>query len=287
VNIDAQDAVRHKNNIEDQYIELLKRTLTFSLWPEPPTPVGYFGGGGNKLKDRIVRGVNRLLLERGLTLGRIRNITSEEREGGEFWPGYADTMVGLKRLDNIEYCIRTAISENIEGDFIETGVWRGGSCILMRGILKALNVSDRVVFVADSFEGLPIPDPVKYPADAGDVHHTYDYLAVSEDAVRENFARYNLLEDQVVFLKGFFSESLPKAPIKKLAVLRLDGDMYGSTIDVLANLYEKLSLGGFCIIDDYQLKACAQAVEDFRGANNIIEPLEPIDNMAKFWRKRN
>jgi len=271
---------------EQLYIDLLKKTLTFSLWPEPPMPIGYFSRRRHTFPYRMIRGVNRILGKRGLSLGAVRKHSLEAREGGETWPGYADTMVGMKRLDNLEHCIRTVITENVRGDLIETGVWRGGSCILMRGILKALNVTDRKVFVADSFQGLPLPDPDKYPSDVGDVHHAYDFLAVAEETVRQNFTRYGLLDDQVVFLKGFFADTLPVAPIEQLAVLRLDGDMYSSTMDALENLYHKLSPGGFCIIDDYALPPCAKAVEDFRFANNISEPIETIDKIAKFWRKR-
>lgn len=194
-------------------------------------------------------------------------------------------MVGMKRLDNIDHCVRQAIADGIPGDFIETGVWRGGSCILMRGILKALGVEDRKVFVADSFEGLPMPEPDKYPSDAGDKHHAYDFLAVSQETVAHNFERYGLLDDQVVFLKGFFADTLPDAPIDKLAVIRLDGDMYSSTMDALTSLYHKLSPGGFCIIDDFALPPCAEAVMDFRREHGIEEPLETIDNISKFWRK--
>jgi O-methyltransferase len=249
-------------------------------------PIGYFSRRGNTVPYRMIRGLNRLLGMLGLTLGKMRKTSPEAREGGETWPGYADTMVGMKRLDNLEYCVRTVITENVPGDLIETGVWRGGSCILMRGILKAMDVSDRRVFLADSFQGLPLPEPDKYPSDAGDVHYAYAFLAVAEETVRHNFERYGLLDDQVVFLKGFFADTLPTAPIEKLAVLRLDGDMYSSTMDALENLYHKLSPGGFCIIDDYALPACAKAVEDFRNTNDISEPLEIIDNISKFWRKR-
>ncbi|SFI86793.1 O-methyltransferase [Jannaschia pohangensis] len=269
----------------DLYISLLKKTLSFSLWPEPPAPYGAFRRRKGPLAEAVIAGVTKIFAGRGLVIGIDRRLSAEAREGGEAWPGYADTMVGMKRLDNIDACVRTVIAEGVPGDFIETGVWRGGSCILMRGILKAHDVTDRRVFVADSFEGLPPPEEGKYPADAGDKHHRYGFLAVSEEQVRENFRRYGLLDEQVVFLKGFFEDTLPDAPIDQLAILRLDGDMYSSTIQALESLYDKLSVGGFCIIDDYALAPCAKAVEDFRTARGITDPLETIDNISKFWRK--
>lgn len=260
---------------DQQYIDLLKKALTFSSWPEPPMPIGYFSRRKSTPIRKTINGINRMLSKRSLMLGAVRDFSEELRHSGETWPGYADTMVGMKRLDNLECCVRQVIAENVLGDLIETGVWRGGSCILLLGILKGLEVNDRKVFVANSFQGLPLPEPVKYPSDAGDFHNEYDFLAVSEATVRDNFERYGLLDDQVVFLKSFFAETLLDAPIDQLAVCRLDGDMHSSTMDALSALYHKLSLGGFCIIDDCALAACAQAVEDFRREHGITERLEP------------
>jgi len=270
---------------EDLYIDLLKKTLSFSLWPEPPVPLGLFGRRRNAMGRKLAQGLNRVLASRGLMLAEMPGYTEAQRTGGEVWPGYADTMVGRHRLDNIEHCVRQVVADGVPGDFIETGVWRGGSCILMRGVLKALDVTDRRVFVADSFQGLPRPELDRHPQDKGDTLYDYDFLAVSEEAVRHNFERYGLLDEQVVFLKGFFADTLPTAPVERLAIMRLDGDMYSSTMDALTNLYHKLSPGGFCIIDDYALPVCAEAVNDFRRENGISEPLETIDNFAGFWRK--
>ncbi len=156
----------------------------------------------------------------------------------------------------------------------------------MRGILAAHGVGDRRIFVADSFEGLPKPDEDKYPADRGDKLNTNRLLAVSQEDVENNFRRYGLLDHQVVFLKGWFKDTLPNAPIDKLAIMRLDGDMYGSTMDALLNLYPKLQAGGYCIIDDYgAIKGCRQAVDDYRSTHRIVDELMEIDWTGRFWRK--
>jgi O-methyltransferase len=155
----------------------------------------------------------------------------------------------------------------------------------MRAILKVYGVTNRRVWVADSFAGLPLPDPEKYPADAGDDHHTYPMLAVSLEEVTANFEAYGVLDDQVRFLKGWFRDTLPSAPIEKLAVMRLDGDMYESTMDGLVNLYPKLSPGGFVIIDDYgAVPGCRKAVEDFRRTRGIKNKMEQIDLGGVFWQ---
>jgi O-methyltransferase/8-demethyl-8-(2,3-dimethoxy-alpha-L-rhamnosyl)tetracenomycin-C 4'-O-methyltransferase len=215
-----------------------------------------------------------------------RRFDAAKRAGGLDWPSLAHTMIGQKRLDNLRAVVETVLAEDVPGDLIETGVWRGGACILMRAVLKAYGVTDRRDFVADSFEGLPPPDPEKYPADAGDQHHTFTPLAVSLAQVRANFAKYDLLDDQVVFLKGWFKDTLPPAPIEQLAVLRLDGDMYESTMDALSALYDKVAPGGFIIVDDYALAGCNKAINDFRAARGIDDPLVGIDSMSCYWQKR-
>jgi O-methyltransferase len=138
-------------------------------------------------------------------------------------------MIGLRRLENLHFCIKQVLRDEIPGDFIETGVWRGGACIFMRAALKAHMDSTRQVWVADSFEGLPKPDG-RYQQDEGDVHWTKnDDLGISLDQAKANFSRYALLDDRVRFLKGWFKDTLPMAPIGRLAILRLDGDIYSST----------------------------------------------------------
>jgi len=211
----------------------------------------------------------------------------EGREIGRDYSIHAHTLVGFKRLDNIQFCVETVVSENVPGDLVETGVWRGGSCIFMRGVLKALGVKDRVVWLADSFEGLPKPNAEDYPSDEGNRLHAYDELSIPLDAVKDTFARYELLDEQVKFLKGWFRDTLPDAPIEKLAVLRLDGDMYESTMDALKNLYDRVSPGGFIIVDDYgAYAACRKAVHDFREERGISEEIHEIDWTGVYWRKR-
>ena len=122
----------------------------------------------------------------------------------------------------------------------------------MRALLKAYAVKDRLVWVADSFKGLPVPNPEKYPADTGDRLHEFKELAVPLDQVKSNFAKYGLLDNQVRFLKGWFRDTLPNAPVEQLAIIRLDGDMYESTMEALVHLYPKLSRGGYSIVDDYR-----------------------------------
>jgi hypothetical protein len=234
------------------------------------------------------------LLERALTgmLSQDSSISpwttgydSETRMIGRDWPSTAQTMIGLARMRNLRVLAERVVQEDIPGDMLEAGVWRGGACILMRAVLQAYGITDRTVWVADSFVGLPEADPTTYPADAGDQHAIEDALRVSKSEVQANFKRYGLLDQQVRFLKGWFNETLAAAPIARLAILRLDGDMYSSTIQTLDALYDKVSLGGYVIVDDYILPGCRQAVDDYRDRRGIREELNEVDGAAVFWRK--
>jgi O-methyltransferase len=209
----------------------------------------------------------------------------EREEGQVIGPTYAHTLIGMRRLDNLQTCIETVLRDDVPGDLIETGVWRGGACIFMRGVLAANGIADRRVFLADSFEGLPPPDVERWPADRGDTYHLNPLFVASQREVEDTFRGYGLLDSQVVFLKGWFQDTLPKAPVERLAILRLDGDMYGSTMEALESLYPKLSEGGFCIVDDYALPGCRQAVDDYRTRHDIQEPLIEIDWTGRYWRK--
>lgn len=275
------------NELQSLYLELLKKTIIdfhrSGLTEYRPATTG-------KKINLLVRPAMQLFQSmdnRKLTICEKVYYKQEDRLNGKDWPLYADSMIGYKRLSNVQDCVIDVINKNIEGDLIETGVWRGGTVIFMRGILKAYGIVDRTVWAADSFEGLPHPDAEKYPADKDDKFYTFDELRVSLDIVKENFKKYGLLDEQVQFLKGWFKDTLPTALIKKLAVLRLDGDMYESTMDALLHLYPKLSEGGYLIIDDWgSVDGCRKAVEDYRKQMGITEQIIPIDEDGIFWQKQ-
>jgi hypothetical protein len=203
------------------------------------------------------------------------------RAAGNDWPYFGYTMVGRARLDNIEWCIRDVLERNVPGDFVEAGVWRGGSAIFMRAMLRIYRVTDRVVWAADSFEGMPLPENESDGWDLTDVRE----LKVTIEEVRRNFSRFGLLDEQVRFLKGWFKDTLPTAPIKRLAILRMDGDLYNSTMDTLTNLYDKLSSGGYVIVDDYKgWPGCRRAVQEFFNSRRLNPEIRDIDDQSVFWR---
>jgi hypothetical protein len=246
----------------DLYLDLLKRSLTNSLFSEEPD-------SENKDDIRFVQGMI-----------------------SHYFQAPAVSMLPMARFDNLRSCIEQVIADGVAGDVIETGVWRGGAVIYARALLN-LYGDDRLVWAADSYEGLPEPDAEKYPLEAQSfkgpvINKVMKRLEATLEDVRANFAAYGVLDDRVRFLKGWFKDTLPTAPIDRLAVLRLDGDYYESTRDGLVNLYDKLSVGGFCITDDYGEDAwtyCRRAVDEFRAERAITDPMMRVDAGCWYWRK--
>jgi O-methyltransferase len=267
---------------------LIKRSLTGALAEDSDLILGGVRTAGSlSRKQRFAHVVGKLAQRYGFEIARKKAYDARLRESGLDWPSRAESMIGLRRLQNIEDCIAAIIKDDVPGDLIETGVWRGGACIFMKANLWAWADTTRNVWVADSFAGLPKPNAAQYPADKGDRHYTKTGLSVSVDDVRHNFQRYGLLDERVKFLIGWFKDTLPAAPIEQLALIRLDGDMYESTIQALDALYPRLSPGGFCIVDDYgatPLQAGA-AVHDYRKAHGISDEIMRIDDYGAYWRK--
>lgn len=205
--------------------------------------------------------------------GNLRNYTE-----------FSYTLVGRKRLDHLQQCVEDALDNGVPGDFLEAGVWRGGCCILMRAVLEARNCRDRRVWLADSFAGLPSSKRAEdrdYAMDSSRL----PVLAVTEQEVRRNFERFGLLDGQLRFLPGWFEQTLPASDTGPLALLRVDCDLYASTLTVLDSLYSRVSPGGWVVIDDYGiLPPCKQAVDEFRARHGITAALERIDDHAVCWR---
>jgi len=279
---------------ENRYLNLLKLVLTdyhrINLSEYKPI---YKLSGVDRMdvKYTIIKNLlyllNKLIRNAGFNLAVCRVIKPDpaQRREGLDWPANAETMVGLKRLENILYCISEIFYKKVPGDLIETGVWRGGASIFMKAVLNELGDTNRMIWLADSFAGLPKPNVKEYPEDKGDASHIFSELAVPIETVKYNFEKFNLLDDRVRFLKGWFKDTLPIVPVDKWSLIRLDGDLYESTWDGLSNLYPKLSQGGFIIIDDWTLPGCKKAVLDYRAKFGINEEILPIDSMSIYWRK--
>jgi O-methyltransferase len=134
----------------DAYLDLLARCLTRSLLPEEYEHLGWTG----TWKRRMLGPAQHVLARRGLEI--VRRVEAPDFSAPPAtlrWPARAETMIGPARLANVRWCVQDVVGRGVPGDVIETGVWRGGATIMMRAVLRALGDTERIVWVADSFQG--------------------------------------------------------------------------------------------------------------------------------------
>lgn len=269
-----------------RYLDLLRRALVNLIYPEHELRIERLEAGAvpedTRERDRLLRDI------------RYRDANDfaalfAAKQNGVVWRGkpwrFSHTMVGMRRLEHLQWCAERVFEDGVPGDFLEAGVCQGGASILLRALQVAYGQPQRRTWLADSFEGLPAPT---HEADTN-----YDFsegqqpwLAFPRAAVEDNFRTYDLLSEEVVFLPGWFRDTLENAPVPALAILRLDADLYESTREVLVALYDRVSPGGFIVIDDYDaFTPCRTAVQEFRAQRGIAAPIRHIDRMAVYWRK--
>jgi Macrocin-O-methyltransferase (TylF) len=247
----------------DRYLELLKRVVTGNIYaPEPD----------HDNED-------------------VMQFVEEFKQ--HYFDNHAHSMVPLKRLDHLQACVVDIVRREVPGDLIEAGVWRGGTSIFMKAVLEMEGARERRVWVADSFEGLPQVDPLLHPKEARamegkTIKQDYRNFAASLEEVKHNFSTYGLLDPQVHFVQGWFKDTLHGVPADQFAIVRLDGDLYDSTIDALTALYPRLSAGGYLIIDDYAddlWTECRRAVDEYRREQQIQDPLRSVDCKCAYWQR--
>ncbi len=270
----------------DAYLDLLKRCLTASIYEESShRPLRLSDIRGHTLKSYVKRLAVHTTRRFGYQLNKVIPFDPDARARGRDWPGFGYTMIGHKRLDNIQACIEDVLRHGVSGDLLEAGVWQGGAAIFMKAVLRQHGANERTVWLADSFEGMPVPKEEEYPADAGYDLSGYSYLQVDVENVKDNFRRFGLLDNNVKFLEGWFHDTLSTAPIARLALLRLDADLYESTAVALDCLYHRVEPGGYLIIDDYHAwPPCKNAIDEFRHSRGVSAPIQEIDGVGVFWQ---
>lgn len=215
---------------------------------------------------------------------------------------YVYSMLSKDGLSNIEDCVNCVLNDKVRGDFVEAGIWRGGTGILMKSILNEYKCRDRKVFLLDSFEGMEnIADTGSsitqnnHPIDVLCSHALNDIekyfgqtlIETSVDEVEHNLKHFGCWDDNVVLVKGWFTDDYPFDQIREISVLRLDCDYYYPTMVCLEHLYDKISVGGFIILDEYYLEFMGErlAVDDFRHRRGITTPVVRVDKGIGYWRK--
>lgn len=203
------------------------------------------------------------------------------------------TLVSKPRLLLSAQLALTVLIKGVPGDFVETGTYQGGSCIVLGKALErhapgwsnsTSQGSTRRLWAADSFQGLPAP--VEQDTGGRGKTGAQGLYSTTLDTFKANLHKFkldgHLQAGRLQILQGWFNETLPAAPVERIAFLRLDGDLYVSTRDALEALYDRVSPGGLIYIDDYgAFTGCQRAVDEFRQQRGITSPLniQPVPDL--------
>ena len=206
------------------------------------------------------------------------------------------TMAGYKRLANAYDLAQDIENNGVKGSFVEFGVWKGGISGAMAKVADSRG-SKRIVWLFDSFEGLPEPTDKdggvaqEYAEDkaTGKFESIKRCVGPLEDVQHLLFSVLRLQKENIKVEKGWFQETLPlvKTELGPIAILRLDADWYESTKYLLEELYDQVVSGGYIIIDDYgHWEGCKKAVDEFMEKRNIKTELIRIDYTGVYFQKK-
>jgi cephalosporin hydroxylase len=233
-----------------------------------------------------LRDPKRLMRRKAELLAEARHAGRVRDDSGELVSYFPFTSMGRTRLDQLESCLDRIRTGKVGGDLVECGTGRGGGAIFLRGYLDAYSyeMPNRHVYVADRFRAAP-EEPTETTSPVPGGGPGFPDLKPDLNTVRDGFHRFDLLDDRVHFLLGDFGETLPSAPVHSIAVLRIGPELGPTVGDVLDLLYDRITIGGFVVIDDYCDGGVAAAVDAFRARRGIPEPLERVDWSAATWCK--
>ena len=213
---------------------------------------------------------------------------------------YIYSMLSLEGLENIEMCTDIILKNNIIGDFVECGVWRGGTGIIIKKLLQKYNNNEKKIYLLDSYEGMENLEKSNTITEKDKLDQICSYILndveqyfgkklieTNYDEVKNNLIYFDCFDKNVILLKGWFNDQFPFDNINTISLLRLDCDYYYPTKICLEKLYKKVSKGGFIILDEYYLEFMGEknAVDEFRSKYNITNKIIPVNNNIAYWIK--
>lgn len=252
------------------------------------------------IKQNILKFVNKL----GYSISRVDSYTSYNNEVAlrreirdvEFWEIHdlcrPYTMTSIERMYALHNAVKYVLANDIKGDFVECGVWRGGCIMWIAYMLSNRGIKDRKLFLYDTFEGMTKPaetdiDPKGESAQAifNKLRKVGWCLADLND-VQNNMQATKYPTENIVYVKGKVEETLPAKMPGMISLLRLDTDWYESTLHELTHLYPILSKNGVLIIDDYgHWEGCRKAVDEYFDKDKDSVVLNRIDYCGRIGLK--
>lgn len=209
----------------------------------------------------------------------------------------------LKLISTIAYSTKNTLLNtyelavkmlNVNGCFVECGIGAGAQIMAMQ---LASNGSGKTIYAFDSFEGIPMAGPHDWtqPGIGKPTHNKYAPVEErlvssgitkhSDKNVLENFDQFGISLSDIYFIKGWFQDTLDKFYTGPISLLRLDGDLYESTMICLDRLYPLVEIGGIVIIDDYALHGCKKAVKDYFNQLPEVVDVKGSNGVVYFFKK--
>lgn len=253
---------------------------------------------GRRLAAAISEGVRPLLRKFGVDLVRYHPFPLDFDEGhraicAEVKPF---TMTGYDRLHALIEAVRYTVRNGIDGAYVECGVWRGGSVMAIIRALQREAITDRDVFLYDTFEGMNAPGAEDVSVHGKPAEEELRETTRAEGAniwclspledVQTNVLRMGYPRERIHFVKGLVEETIPGTMPDRIALLRLDTDWYESTRHELEFLFPLLAPGGVLIIDDYgHWLGQRKAVDEYIAAHGLSMFMHRIDYTSRLLIK--
>jgi len=206
------------------------------------------------------------------------------------------TMTSPERLFSLYQSVRYVVQNQVPGDFVECGVWKGGSSMMIAKVLQSLGVTNRNIWMYDTYEGMTEPtkedkdfkgeDAVQLlsSAEKSDSNSVWCYSALEE--VQSNMQKTSYPTESIKYIKGKVEETIPDAIPGSIALLRLDTDWYASTYHEMIHLYPLLQVKGVLIIDDFgHWEGAKKAILQYFGENNLFPLINRIDETGRLVLK--
>jgi cephalosporin hydroxylase len=277
----------------DRYLDLLKGALLDEHYMENEVRIDHLVRhllAESQPTPNAVRDPVRQMKDKTRQMLAARRAGKLGDDRGDILGYFPYSTMGRVRLDHLQRCLDAVRTDKVKGDLVECGTGRGGGGVFLRGYAAVWEMTDRRVWIADTFRASPsLPD---------DLHETSQEaveilgggpglpdLRADLNTVRDAFQRFDLLDDRLRFLQGDYRDTLPTSPIRSIALLRLGDDLEDACGTILDALYDRVTPGGFVVVEDFLSPAARKSIEDFRERRGIDDPIEQVDWSGVVWRK--
>lgn len=205
------------------------------------------------------------------------------------------TMTSPERMYSLYKSTEYVINNNIPGDIVECGVWRGGSSMVCALTMIKMQSTDKKIYMYDTYSGMSEPTEKdvdfegnpsinKWKKMERDEHNKWDYASLKE--VKNNMRKTNYPDEKIIYIKGKVENTIPEKIPEKISILRLDTDWYESTYHELIHLFPRLSKNGVLIIDDYgHWQGSKEAVDNYIEENKVKILLNRVDYTGRIGIK--